>query len=331
MNKWTESQDKMIMKNMPLQDLAKVLNISVDSVRNRRFALRKKSNIKESVYHKFDSPLKQDGNCVILPDLEVPFHHSEFVNRVLDLAYEWGVNQAILAGDVLHFNSLSKFGPGWVEETKDGMSESSENKLMSAIEEVSDPSVREKLIQTVAEIGRNEEDDLSMGKELLNAKSAMLRFSDQFDLIDYVIGNHDGRLLRVFESDMFPDTLKINLVGDNPKWRIAPYYYSLLESKGRNFRIEHPRGAAQSTAFSLAAKFDCSVLMGHSHDLSFRFDVPGRHYAIQMGCCVDEIRLEYASQRSTTKPMHKLGAVIVRDGYPFLLHEESPWGLLKNL
>ncbi len=118
---------------------------------------------------------------------------------------------------------------------------------------------------------------------------------------------------------------------DQKDWRIGPYYFSYLKSGGQDFRIEHPKSAAKSAATTLAAKYQCHILMAHSHYLSSSFDVSGNYWAIQMGHCVDEQRLPYAAQRSTTAPAHSLGAVIVRDGHPWLLHHKTDWEKLAKI
>lgn len=56
----------------------------------------------------------------------------------------------------------------------------------------------------------------------------------------------------------------------------------------------------------------------------------GKFYAVHMGHCVDETRLPYAAQRHTIGDAHKLGAVIVRDGFMWLLSEHVDWKRLKN-
>jgi len=50
-----------------------------------------------------------------------------------------------------------------------------------------------------------------------------------------------------------------------------------------------------------------------------------------MGHVVDEERLAYCAQRDARRNSHKLGAVIVRDGYIWLLNEHVDWGRLRNL
>lgn len=89
--------------------------------------------------------------------------------------------------------------------------------------------------------------------------------------------------------------------------------------------IEHPNSAAKNAATKLAAIYQCHILMAHSHRWSIERDPSGHFWAIQMGCVVDERRLPYASQRHNTKEAHRLGAVIVREGYPFLLGEDTPF------
>jgi len=146
------------------------------------------------------------------------------------------------------------------------------------------------------------------------------------------MGNHEGRALRIFQSPLMPSELLVQVnQGNNPLWRTAPYYYSHLDTCAGRYQIEHPKSAAKTMPAALANKFLCHVLAGHSHDWSLRRDLSGQHWAIAMGHCVDETRLAYAAQRHTTRDAHRLGAVIVRDGYPWLLGEESPWEGLKRL
>jgi len=43
------------------------------------------------------------------------------------------------------------------------------------------------------------------------------------------------------------------------------------------------------------------------------------------------MRLAYAAQRDARRNAHMLGAVIVRDGYIWLLHEHVDWKMLRRL
>jgi len=81
----------------------------------------------------------------------------------------------------------------------------------------------------------------------------------------------------------------------------------------------------------LASQYHQHILMGHSHKMMFDWDVSGKYAAVQMGHVVDEERLAYCAQRDARRNSHKLGAVIVRDGYIWLLNEHVDWGRLRNL
>jgi hypothetical protein len=139
----------------------------------------------------------------------------------------------------------------------------------------------------------------------------------------------NSRLMNQLHSPMFPS--EITRLIDAQDWRIAPYYFSYLTSNGEKFVISHPKSAAKSSVETIAAKVQMHVIAGHSHLLRFGWDISGKFYAIMSGCCVDEFRLPYAAQRHTTSPAHHLGATIVRDGVPYLLHERVDWKRLESM
>jgi hypothetical protein len=303
---------------------------SVDS-RIDRLLLRGemgRERVPESKYPTYDNPLVMEGDAIILGDIEFPYHHAEFINRCLNLAEKWGIRQAILAGDVLHFDSLSSFNPNWIKPKTNGLTEGAERKLMNLAMTLS-KNKQQEMIDTIVEIGHFEEGD-GVSSELSAAREGLRRLSEQFDCIDYVIGNHDSRLLNTLQTMLDPEEL-LRLLTVDKQWRIAPFYYSILHSGGITFQIEHPRNAAKFSASKLCAKYGCSIIMAHSHHLNFTFDLSGKHYAIECGLCCDEARLPYVAQRHNIAPLHILGAVIVRDGFPWLLHKYTPFDKLAMI
>jgi hypothetical protein len=301
-------------------------DLSVNSVRSQISAARcdgrVRQRIHESTYPVYDNPLVIEGDALVLPDLELPFQSYEFVNRCLDLADKWNIKQAILAGDVLHFDSLSGWEPAWTKENKGGLNESEEKELMDFAKTL--PSKKQgELMEKIGNLGlRTEQDGVST--ELSVARRELKRLAEQFDRINYLLGNHEGRLLRAMGTAMNPQEL-LRLLETGEKWKISPFYFGYLETVSGRFQVEHPKNTAKFSASKLVSKYMCSVLMCHSHQLSYTFDPSGKYYAIEMGCCVDENRLPYASQRHNISPMHALGAVIVRDGVPWLLHARVDW------
>jgi len=319
-------------------DWAKDNNLTTNQVRGKLNNLiangkLQKSNVPtivgDSPYPAYTEPLIMEGDCLIIPDLELPFHHAEFVNNILSLAVEWNIKQCIFAGDILHFASLSGWEANWTKPKTGGITSSAERELMNYAMTLS-KKAQGGLMDLIAEIGEKEEDD-GVSTELNVARKELRNIEQLFDKCDFVLGNHEGRLLRALGAAMNPEELLRLVDIKNPKWRIAPFYFSYLDTSRGRYIIEHPKGAAESTAQGLAAKFQSHIIMCHSHALDFSWDISGKYFAIQTGCCVDENRLPYAAQRHTTKRQHKLGATIVKDGYPFLLHVDSPWDLLKRI
>jgi len=292
---WTRKELRYLKENegkISVKEMADALNRTTNAVRFKIQDIGDIQEIPESDYKIYDEPLIMSGNALVIPDLEAPFHHAEFLNKIVGLANAWGIRKLILAGDIIHLESLSGWGANWSATT-------------------------------------GKKTDYS--DEIHAAKKVASALTFAFDEIHYVIGNHDDRYLRRMSVAMEAAEL-LGLLGvDRTKWKIAPYYFSFLESGGETYRIEHPKVSGMNAARSLAAKFHAHILMGHSHRWAVEWDISGNFWAIQMGHCVDERRLMYAAQRSTGAPMHKLGAVIVRDGYPYVLGEESQFDRLANL
>ncbi len=301
---------------------------TLDAVRNRLQALFVAAPISESTYPRYDMPLEMTGDALILPDIEIPFHHAEFLNKCLELAAKWKIRQCIIAGDLLHFDSLSAWEPSWKSPNDGGIAASAESRLVEFGKTLV-KNQQDKFFNLIVDIGEKPEHD-GVSTELGIARRELRRLSEQFDRIDFVIGNHEGRLLRALNTTLDPEEIKRLLeLGD--KWRIAPYYHSYLVSGGEKYCIEHPKSAAASTAAILAAKYSCHILMAHSHHFSITTDVSGKYFAAEIGCLVDEARLPYAAQRHTRAPAHSLGAAIIQNGSPWILTKFTDWGTLKMM
>jgi hypothetical protein len=290
-------------------------------------AFRVQRIISPSPYPVYDSPLIMQGDALVLPDIEFPFHDAPFLNKCLALAKAWGIRQAILAGDVLHFDSLSGWEPNWTAPNPGGLTADAEAALMEFSKSLP-AKQRDALMLKIGDLGQRTEQD-GASTEMGVARRELRRLAEQFDRIDFVLGNHCGRLLRAMNTAMEPQEL-LRLLECGDKWRIAPYYFSYLDTPQGRYQIEHPKSAASTTAAVLAAKFGCHVLMGHSHHFSITTDVSGRYFAAEIGCCVDEARLPYAAQRHTRAAAHSLGAAIVRDGYPTILTQFTDWERMLN-
>ena len=285
--------------------------------------------IPESPYVRYDEPPTADGDALILPDCEIPFHNADFINRVIDLASAWSIKQVICAGDLLHMDSISGWEPNWAPtHNRTILTEEDEARLLELA--LTLPKAKQQAIIDL--IGRSDSlDGKDFSAEMGHARRTLKALDDCFDSFVWVLGNHEGRLLRAIDSPVNPSELLNLMKLDEGKWIIAPYYYCLLNSSGQTYRVTHPKSAANGAARGLAVQYHQHILMGHSHKMFQDFDPSGDFYAIQMGHCVDETRLAYASQRDAGRDSHKLGAVIVRGGFPWLLHSGTDWESMRKM
>ncbi len=280
--------------------------------------------IPESPYPVYDNPLVMRGDALVLPDPEIPFHHAEFLNRVIELALHWGITQCVIGGDAVHFNSLSGWAANWLKEQEaGGLSDQNENRLIDFAKKLS-PKHQDELFTLIGDIGQVRQDGApNVATELREARSTLKMIGELFTLVDFVLGNHEGRLIRTLNSPLFAtDLLGFLGLDAEPQWRISPFYYSWVESGGERFRVTHPKNYAKYSAAQLADKFQCHILMCHSHKVSMIPSKSGEWMGWQIGCCVDERRLPYAAQRDNTADTHSLGAAIIRNGYVWVLTED---------
>lgn len=319
------------IQGLSFAKVGKELGIAAGTVKTHYYLTKGQATarIPESPYPRYNEPPTVEGDALIIPDAEIPFHHAEFFNRVLDIADAWGIRQVMAAGDLLHFDSLSGWEPSWVKTPNGGLSADDERKLIDAA--MSLPKRHQgAFMELIADIGGQEAGG-GFDDEMHYARKTLGTLDELFDSFTWILGNHEGRLLRAINSPVQPSELLNLMKLDEGKWTIAPYYFGLLVSGGETYRIEHPKTAAKYAAEKLASKFHQHILMGHSHALRCDYDASGKYHACQIGHMVNEELLAYAAQRSTSRDAHKLGAAIVRDGYLWVLDEHTDWERMKKL
>jgi len=320
---------------MPFAEVGKTLGLATGTVKTHWYLAEGQATVKipESPYPRYDEPPTIEGDALILPDVEIPFHDAEFLERVFEIADIWKIKRMIAAGDLMHFDSLTGWEANFTKEPNGGISDNDEKDLLAFAQTLSQKK-REELIDKVIGIGRREE-DVNFSGEMYHARKTLKVINELFGEILWVMGNHEGRLLRAINSPVQPIELLNLMQLKSGKWKIAPYYYAYLISNKEKYRIEHPKPYAANTAVRLASIYLCHVLMGHSHIINIQYDPSGTWIAAHIGKCCDETRFPYEAQRTrkvTTVP-HMNGAAIIRDG-KFWLLTDSPltdWKRMKGL
>lgn len=326
---WTDIELRLLLregrKNMSLAEWAKLQGrlFPGRTPNGARLQFERQMVVPTSPYPKYTDPLVMEQDALVLNDLEAPFHHAGFVNNCLALARAWGIKGLVLGGDFLHNDALSSFEPAFTEDTQTISPELADALLAAGVKGEA---------KNIIEAHRGEDAEPDHSEEMERAKGILLSVGRQFEEIHCIIGNHEGRLLRAIGTPLNPKhILKEVGIVDNPQWKIRPYYFCKVVSGGETFRVTHPKNLAKASAWKLASKFQEHILMAHNHQVVFQFDPSAQFYAIETGCAVDERLLPYAAQRDTTQHGHALGAVIVRGGIPWLLHERVDWERLLTL
>jgi hypothetical protein len=298
-----------VWKDCTDQEMAEVLsqvvgkNIShwsVESQRRRLKLMKTNSGVPvifdTSEYVKYtDPPVIESDDVLVLSDVEAPFHDAEWCSDLVALAKHWKIDNVILAGDFLHFSSLSKF-------TKAMMGPDSGNGYEFA-----------------------EDAEVEVSDEV----EAAAQFSDvllnNFDRLVMILGNHEKRLTKRLAVATRVSLLR-QLLGHrkDKRFEIYPYYYAVIEATTGTWRVSHPANYSVipvRVAARLADKYECSYIAGHGHDWGEAISVSGR-YAAACGCCCDPERLAYTMLRDNLKPFQQRGGWMLKDGYPYLLHPE---------
>jgi len=245
----------------------------------------------ESQYVRYtDAPEVKADDVLVLSDVEAPFHDADWCSDLVALAKHWSIETVILAGDFLHFASLSKFTRPMMSANGYEFSEDAEVEVSDEVEAAADFS------------------------DVLLAN---------FSRIVMILGNHEERLTKRLAV-----ATRVNLIRQllghrhEKRFEVYPYYYCAIKASTGTWRISHPANYSVvpvRVASRLADKYQCNYVAGHGHDWGEATSVAG-FYAASCGCCCDPQRLAYATLRDTLKPFQQQGAWILKGGRPYLLH-----------
>jgi hypothetical protein len=253
-------------------------------------AMKVSEYVMESTRPKLTDALVVNESCLILPDVEIPYQHAKFINKCVSLAKTWNIHHLILAGDALHWAAFSFF------------------------------------------FGENKDAD----KEISEAEEPLMQLIQSFDSTTWFSGNHDIRPQRMMDTVVSNEKMMRLVVSPefalefSQRVKVSDYFHCTVGNikDDNRWQIEHPKAGTvipANAAKLLAGKYNCHVAMAHNHLVGLQQTQDGRHFGVEIGCCVDPERLDYVQKRHTTRPMMKNGALILRKvGEQFLPTLLSP-------
>lgn len=208
----------------------------------------------------------------MLGDVELPYQHAEFINNCIELALAWRIKALVLAGDFLHWGALAHFF----------------------------------------------ESDKATDEEIEQVEQSIAGFVKPFERVVWVSGNHDRRpqiaIDRFVAADRFARLVVLPELAEEFKRKVivSDYFYCYV---GNEWQVEHPKATnivPANAARGLAEIHNRSVAMAHNHLVGIQQTADGRHWGVEIGCCVDPERLGYYQFRHMKRPKMKNGALILR-------------------
>ena len=115
------------------------------------------------------------------------------------------------------------------------------------------------------------------------ARQLIREWSDVFDEIYLILGNHDWRLLKWSMAQLDDDDLLTYLRSD--KVQVSTYKYCTVDTDNGTWRITHPRNYsinALVVANELAQKHQQHILSFHEHHAAITTDRYGRHIIVNV-------------------------------------------------
>jgi hypothetical protein len=308
-------------------EIAKKIGLPYSTYLARLQYARERVQIPPSRYPKYDKAPVITGDVIIMGDLHIPYHHSEFVNRCLQLCLKWGVGTAILAGDAIDAHSFSHWGSDVGTGIENTLSANAEKALLDEIEKL--PAAQQNQMRELIAGMTREPDDIST--ELAESRIVLRQLAAAFQRVLWFTGNHESRVVRKIEKALTGAEISTLFGAGGDKWTFSGYYYALVHSGGTQYRVTHPKNSGKGSSKKLAGKYQSHVVMLHNHALSLQADPSGRYLGIEPGMCADLERIDYSAQRDSTGDMPINGALIIRGGYPYLLNPFTDFDFLGQL
>ena len=279
----------------------RALELGFQNVESYSNSMRRRGiylNVPTSRREKFNKPEIIREPCLAIFDSQIPFHDADFLNRLLELAVDWGIRQGLSGGDLLNMTSFSRF----YENPEDKVWKKERNEALRVLTAMVD-AIPDWLL-----VKGNHEDFL------LKKLEEQIDHEDVLSLID----KRTGALKGFAATDYYYCEVRFG----GSVWRIT---------HPRNISVIHGRIPQR-----LCERYHCNVASGHGHLAGMTPDYSGEYMACDVGVTCDPLRLDYVSLRDSTRPAQCQGALILQLGddnkcHPYHILPNADWNALKRL
>ena len=238
-----------------------------------------------------DYPIFKCDSFLASSDWHIPSQNSEFATNILTLALEWNVKVVSVGGDFATFSNFARF-----------------NALR----------------------------DRDFGEEIDGMRAILNILTNEFEVVSHKQGNHEARLLdRVLKNQVVPKEFG-RFISDSSNFHTTEYWYVAFHTPEGRWMTAHPENTsvyAGKIARDLEeSKFaDHNVITEHCHTLGVTKNKDGRYWCISSGMVGDPRRLDYYMFKANKGSAMQEGAIIVKDGQPWILTPDTNFDVLRNV
>lgn len=222
-----------------------------------------------------DQIVQLSGDMLIMSDLHIPYHDAALIDAAIRHAKTDGISQWLIVGDLMDGNQWSKRG-----------------------------------LNTTYQ--RRWQDDAEIAQLIVH------------QLVQYLgpgtvlMGNHDTWFVKHFRGQAETEWLLSRIFRTNEDVQWSTFEQCEIKSGNRVIRATHganysaanPLGVAQR----LAARWECSIVMGHQHHATHGLSWSGKHQCVCMGGMHDPRKLAYIHEAPRTNPAQTRSYVLLKSG-----------------
>lgn len=170
--------------------------------------------------------------------------------------------------------------------------------------------------------------EIEAEEEIRATEQILKALASSFERVYWFAGNHEARLAAQLGKQVSLERA-LNMFERADNVQVTGFRWCELIAGSTKYYVEHPGSFSKkptTVAAELCSIHDKSVIAGHGHLWGMVRDVSNRHWAIDSGMCADPERLEYSVKVHKRFPKMVQGAVIIRDGIPYLLCPDNMAG-----
>ena len=163
------------------------------------------------------------------------------------------------------------------------------------------------------------------------ARVLFAEWTDWFDDIYVIMGNHDRRIQKV-TAGQFSEADIFGMVSTSAKVHTSNFGYMTLDTSAEYpWRITHSSQYSVNqltVADQLALKYQCNIITHHEHHAAIGWDRYGRYVIVNNGTLADPAKLAYVTLDDSKNAVMQNAFTVLKNGVPHIYGRApmTDWG-----